>query len=230
MAVGPAGGRHPRRRTDRGRQACRHRPGDRRPGVRRVRDAGGRAGLQRDAHVVVAGRAALRRGGDDDGLPVRVVATGQPHGQQPHRRRWGRHDHRVRRGDDEPYPARCERVGARRRTGHARGSALRHAEPVRGGRAHRQEARHQPRGRRRVRAGVTGEGGSCRGRGPVRPRDLRHRGADRGRRGAAGRAHRRQDGREQGPGAARHDARGPRQAEAGAARGHPHGGDLVADQ
>ena len=46
--------------------------------------------------------------------------------------------------------------------------ALRHAQPVRGGRAHCQEARHHPRGRRRLRARVTEEGGPGAGRGPFR--------------------------------------------------------------
>ena len=107
-----------------------------------MRDPGRRAGLQRDPHVVAAGRPALRRGGDDDRLPVRLVPAGEPHGGQPHLRRCGRHDDRMRRRDHEPHPARGQRLGARRGPCPPRGPALRHAEPVRGGRAHRQEARH----------------------------------------------------------------------------------------
>ena len=215
--------------ADRGRQAGGHRPGVGRAGRRRVRDAGGRAGLQRDADGVAAGRPALRRRRDDDRLPVRVVATGQPHGQQPHRSGGDRHGDRVRRRDHEPHPARGERIGAGRRAGAARGPSLRHAEPVRGGRADFQEVRHLAARTSTARLRVAGEGGAGGGRGPLRPRDLRHRGAHRRRGGAARRALRREDGGVQGPGAARDDARGAGQAEAGAARRHAHRGHLVAD-
>jgi acetyl-CoA acetyltransferase len=40
---------------------------------------------------------------------------------------------RLRRRDDEPYPTRRQRLGAGGGPGAARGSPLRHAEPVRGG-------------------------------------------------------------------------------------------------
>ena len=63
--------------------------------------------------------------------------------------------------------------------GHPRRPALRHAQTSSGGRAHRQEARHQP-------ARTSTGSGSSRsrrrpgpGRGPLRPRDLLRRGADR---------------------------------------------------
>ena len=52
-------------------------------------------------------------------------------------------------------------------------------EPVQRGRADRQEARHHPRGRRRLRVRVAAEGRPGTSRGPFRPRDLRRRGADR---------------------------------------------------
>ena len=199
LALRPPGTRSPRCRPGRGGQACGHRPRLGRAGHRRMRDPGRRAGFQRDAYVVAAGRAALRRGRDDHRLPVRFVAAGQPHGQQPHRRRSGGYRDRLRRRDHESDPARGQRLGARRGPRSPRGPALRHAQPVRGGRAHRQEARHHPGGRRRLRARVSEEGRPGAGRGSFRPRDLRRRGAHRRRGGATRRARRREDGRHQGP-------------------------------
>ncbi len=185
---GPPGTRPPGRGPGRGGQAGRDRPRVGRAGRRRLRDPGGRAGLQRDPHGLAAGRPALRGGRHHGRLPVRLVAAGQPLRQQPDRRRRRRHGDRLRRRDHEPRPARGQRLGARRGSGHARRPALRHAEPVRGGRAHRQEVRHHPRGRRLASASSRRRrppGRRPRTASPARSSPSRHRSSARRARGAS---------------------------------------------
>ena len=117
----------------------------------------------------------------------------------------------------------------RRRAGHARRPALRHARPVQ---AAERIAKKYDISRADVDwLGLESQKKAARaaGRGPLRPRDrLASRRRSSARR-ARGRALRREDGRVQGPGPARDDGRGTGQAEARAARRHAHGRELVAD-
>ena len=206
-----------------------HRPGLGRAGRRRVRDPGGRAGLQRDAHGVAAGRPALRGRRHHHRLPVRLVAAGQPLRQQPDRRRRRRHGDRVRRRGHEPG-ARSGPTSAAG-VGRAIPEDLPYDMPDQFTAAERIAKKYGISREDVDWLGLESQKKAARGggRGPLRPRDRRRRGAHRRRGGPAGRALRREDGRDQGPGPARHDGRGPGQAEAGAARRHAHGRELVAD-
>ena len=99
-----------------------------------------------------------------------------------------------------------------------------------GGRAHRQEVRHHPRGRRLARPGVAEEGGPGAGRGSLRPRDRRpsrRRSSARRARGASTCGEKMVVTKDQGPRDT--TAEGLAKLKAGAARRHAHRGELVAD-
>ena len=142
----------------------------------------------------------------------------------------GGHDDRLRRRDDEPDPARGQRLGAGRRAGPPRRPALRHA------RASSRRPSGSPRStaspaRTSTAFGLESQKKAARALAEDRfAREIFAVEAPIvGEEGPRGEHSRREDGRVQGPGPARHDARGPGQAEAGAARRHAHRGDLVAD-
>ena len=141
--------------------------------------------------------------------------------------RGGRHRrrHRVRHRGDEPRRPRRQR-GPRSQHPAARVVGHRPARPVHRRRADRQAPRHHPRGHRPVRLRLAAQGQAGLGRGPLRPRDQRDRGAGARREQAADRPSARRHPR---PGPARHHAGGPGRAEAGARGRHPHRGHVVAD-
>ena len=96
----------------------------------------------------------------------------------------------VRRRGDEPHPDRhqlVEEARPRRADPEDLLRPLRDDLAVRGRRAHRREVGHQPRGHRRLRAGIAGAGRPGVGRGPLRRPVGRRRGTRRRRGGQADR-------------------------------------------
>ena len=137
----------------------------------------GEQGIERHAQRVAVVRAPVRDGVHDRRLPVRIVAAGEPLRREPRHGRRDRRRHRLRRRGDEPRAARRERAQRPGDVASAGRVPVRHAEPVRRRRAHRDQARVLARRHRGARPRVAAEGAPRAGRRRVRARDRADRGA-----------------------------------------------------